>query len=99
MKVSRTASNRSEGGYLPPYMATNLDAKASVASRFDFGETNPCCISAKTQRVARNARNTTFRGAHCRPPMSASAAGELGEAFEIAPFGDLRRPGREIVAL
>src|SRR3954466_15684413 len=32
-------------------------------------------------------------------PVSVSAAGELGEAFEIAPFGDLRRPGREIVAL
>src|SRR3954449_3119761 len=32
-------------------------------------------------------------------PVSVSAAGELGEAFEIAPFGDLRRPGREVVAL
>src|SRR3954468_20630520 len=62
-----------------------------------LGKRTHVAFLPKRCELAGNARNTASV-AHCRPPVSVSAAGELGEAFEIAPFGDLRRPGREVVA-
>src|SRR4030081_3366377 len=90
MESSRTSWNRAELVIRPVIWRSILTRKRRMRHSF---------VLAKRTHVAFLPHEAIAPRRHYRSRGRGSASGELGEALEIAPFGDLRRPGREIVAL